>query len=204
MKKILLVILMITSITSVFAKSLVYIPTAVSCDGIEASFAYDTKDKNNMFNLQGGLNGYEISLTNYSNKFDADKFMPTSKTIINAQWQIMPDVNMIPAIAVGAKDLTSKINKTPAFYAVATKNFSDFIPFPLLEKLSVTAGVSHQSIGVFGGLDVKLGFVYATAETYKNGTNFSAGLTFFDDKVKIGWQRFNKNNYITVNAGITF
>lgn len=204
MKKTFIIIILFLCISSLYAKSLVYIPTAVSCDGVEASFAYDTKDKNNMFNLQGGLNGYEISLTNYNNKFDADKFLPTSKTIINAQWQIMPDVNMIPAIAVGAKDITNKINKTPAFYAVATKNFSDYIPFPLLEKLAVTAGVSHQSIGVFGGLDVQLGFVYATAESYKKGTNFSAGLTFFDDKIKIGWQRFNKNNYITANAGITF
>lgn len=204
MKKLLFIFAVILFAVSVFGEDLVYIPTAVSCDGVKASFDYDTKDHNNIFNLRGGYNGYEISFVNYNNDSDSGKFIPSSKSIINGQWQILPEVGMVPAVAVGVKDLTGKISKTPAFYAVVTKDFSDYIPFELISRCALTAGISHESLGVFGGIDVRAGIFYGTCESYKKDCNFSAGISLFDDMVRFGYKRFNKSNYIGGQVGITF
>ena len=155
MKKLLLIIVIISvSVSCIYAKDLVYIPTAVSANGINCSFDYDFHNKNHIFNMAGGMNGIEVSFTNYNNKFDIDKFMDASKSIINAQWQIFPDIALVPAVAVGAKDINVRLNKIPAFYVVATKDFADYIPLELLNKLSITVGVSCESLGFFGGAEI--------------------------------------------------
>ena len=204
MKKLSLLLFFLILTSIVYAKDLVYIPTAVSTDGVSASFDYDCKDKNHIFNLVGGYNGFEVSFTNYNNEFDADKFMPQSKSLVSGQWQIIPELGPVPAVAVGVKDLCSKLNKTPAFYAVATKDISDYITWDLLEKLSLTAGVSHQSLGIFGGVDAQVGIFYGTFEAYKKDCNVSCGVTFLDDMIRVGYKRFNKNNYIGAKVSVTF
>ena len=204
MKRIYLLIVFILLASSLFAKDLVYIPTAGSVDGVSVSFDYDYKDKNNIFQAEAGFNGFEISFTNYNNEFDDDKFLPSSKSVLGAQWQFLPDFGVIPSVAVGVKDITCKIDKNPAFYAVVTKDVAEFIPVEWINKLEVTCGASYNSLGIFGGLDIRMGFIYGSVEAYRKDYNMACGLTFLDDRLRIGYKRFNKSNYIGIEGGLTF
>ncbi len=204
MKKILFLFILIFLTSFLYAKDLVYIPTANSVDGVSLSYDFDYNEHNHIFNVLGGFNGFEVSFTNYNNEFDKDKFIPSSKSILDAQWQFLPDFGAIPSIAVGVKDITCKLDKNPTFYAVATKDFSGYIPLEFINKLELSCGASYNSLGIFGGLNVQLGFIYGTVEKYKEDYNMSCGLSFLDDTIRVGYKRFNKSDYVGLDCSFGF
>lgn len=204
MKKIIFVIFAVLTASVLFGKDLVYIPTAVSCDGIGASYSYGVQQKNSVLKLEGGINGFEVSLSHYKNANEKFNFMDRNKVVLSGQWQILPEVGFVPAVAVGVKDLGCTISRKPSFYGVATKDFADFIPGEFVDRLALTLGVSNDSLGFFGGVEGRISCFYGTFEAYREECSYSAGLSVFDDVIRIGYKRFNKNDYITANAGITF
>ena len=204
MKKFFFLIILLFLTGSLYAKDLVYIPTANSVDGVSMSYDFDYNEHNHIFGVEGGFNGFEVSFTNYNNESDEDKFIPGNKSVLDAQWQFLPDFGQIPSVAVGVKDITCKLDKNPTFYAVATKDFAGYIPLELINKLELTFGASYNSLGVFGGINLQVGFVYGTFEAYKEDYNVSCGLSFLDDAIRLGYKRFNKSDYVGIECDFSF
>jgi len=189
---------------SIFALDTYYSPIAHSTDGISAD-VYFGESGSNILKASSGLNGLEVNISQYNLPDDFGEFISGNVTTMGFQWQIIPEITPIPAIAIGVKDILAHVSKESSFYAVITKDISVIDPSYTLSKFQLSLGYGTNSLnGFFGSanIDIKDRF-YISAEAFNREFNWGCGIKIMDF-IKAGYMNFDKHSYIGASASFSF
>ena len=203
MKNLFLLLILLLPCTT-FALDTYYSPIAHSTDGISADI-YFGESGSSVLKASAGLNGFEINASQYNTSADFNRFISGNTTTMGFQWQIIPEITPIPAIAIGVKDIFAQINENPSFYTVITKDISVIDPSYTFSKIQLSLGYGTNSLnGFFGSanIDIKDRF-YISAEAFNREFNWGCGVKIMDF-IKAGYMNFDKHSYIGASASFSF
>lgn len=94
-----------------------------------------------------------------------------------AEFAILPETLVTPAIGVGIRDITDETNFGPAFYAAVSKTVPLAGKLPVITSLKLHGGLGTDSLdGIFAGVELGLPYnLNGIAEYVNDNFNFSLG-----------------------------
>lgn len=204
MKHILLILTLLLSLTcSVFALDTYYTPIAHSADGIHAD-VYFGESGSSILKASAGMGGLEISAAQYNVPNDFDNTVKQDSTVVGFEWQMIPEIQVVPAVAIGIKDILAHLDSSPTFYAVVTKDLRMIDPSGTFSKLQFSFGYGSETLnGFFGSLNADISRFYVSGEFFNGKFNWGGGVKI-TDFIKVGYMNFDERSYVGASANFAF
>lgn len=191
--KILLALSALMLTGSAWADSIIFVPrgTTLTTRQFRGQVMFSgSGDEGNFFAFSLGLKQLEMGYTHAE--------YPDNRTeeLLNAQWNVLPETFITPAIGVGVRDITSASKEGIGFYGSLTKHIPVSGLSNYIQDFAVTVGTGNKSMnGFFCGAEASFP-MYLVGQIEYDGDNCNTAICWQPaDTFRLKYYTIDSNAY---------